>query len=112
MEDSQVESRTWASCVHVKSLQSCPMLYAPMDCGPPCSSVGGILQAGMLEWVAWPSSMGSSQPGDQTCVSYVYLMGRWVLYHERHLGSPGDRYSVGPGTEGVEEMSSGRDPRS
>ena len=46
---------------------------------------GGILKAGMLEWVAGPSSMGSSQPRDQTCVSYVYPMGRWVLYRERHL---------------------------
>ena len=33
-----------------------------MDCSPPGSSVHGILQARMLEWVAMPSSKGSSQP--------------------------------------------------
>ena len=35
----------------------------PMDCSPPGSSVHGILQARILEWVAMPSSRGSSQPG-------------------------------------------------
>ena len=34
----------------------------PMDCSPPGSSVHGILQAKILEWVAMPSSRGSSQP--------------------------------------------------
>jgi len=37
-----------------------------MDCGPPGSSVHGIFQAGMLEWVAISSSRGSSQTRDQT----------------------------------------------
>ena len=46
-----------------KSLQSCLTLWNPMDCGPPGSSVYGILQARTLEWVAVPSSRGSSQPG-------------------------------------------------
>ena len=41
----------------------------PMDCSPPGSSVHGILQARILEWVAIPLSRGSSQPKDQTCVS-------------------------------------------
>ena len=49
-----------------------------MDCGPPGSSVHGILQARILEWVALSSSKGSSQPRDQTHVSCI---GRWVLYH-------------------------------
>ena len=35
-----------------KSLQSCPTLYDPMDCSPPGSSVCGIFQARVLEWVA------------------------------------------------------------
>ena len=47
----------------------CLTLCNPMDCSPPGSSVQGILQAAMLEWVAMPSSRGSSQPRDQTCVS-------------------------------------------
>ena len=48
----------------------------------------GILQARILEWVAMPSSRGSSWPRDWTRVSYVSWTGRRVLYHERHLGSP------------------------
>ena len=39
-----------------------------------------------------PSSRGSSWPRDQTCVSYVSCIGRWVLYHLCHLGSPSKRY--------------------
>ena len=54
-----------------KSLQSCPTLCDPRDCSPPASSVHGILQARILEWVAVPSSRGSSHPGDQTRVSYI-----------------------------------------
>ena len=45
----------------------------PMDCSPPGSSVHAILQARMLEWVAMPSSRGSSRPRDQNCVSYRLL---------------------------------------
>ena len=51
--------------------QSCPTLCNPVDCSPPGSSVGGILQARILEWVAMPSSRGSSQPRDQTQVSHT-----------------------------------------
>ena len=40
------------SCLWDKSLQSCPTLCDPMDCSLPCSSVHGILQPGILEWVA------------------------------------------------------------
>ena len=40
-----------------------------MDCSPPGSSVHGMLQARVLEWVAMSFSRGSSQPRDQTCVS-------------------------------------------
>ena len=39
-------------CVCAKSFQSCPILYDPMDCSPPVSSVHGIFQARLLEWVA------------------------------------------------------------
>ena len=52
-----------------------------MDCSLPGSSVHGILQARILEWVAIPFSRGSSQPRDQTQVSCI--VGRfftiWVL---------------------------------
>ena len=46
----------------------------PMDCSPPGSSVHGIFQARILEYVAISSSRGSSQPTDQThvsCVSFI-----------------------------------------
>ena len=49
--------------------QSCPTLCDPMDCSPPGSSVHGILQARILEWVAIPFSRVSSPPGDWTQVS-------------------------------------------
>ena len=47
-------------------VESCPTLSNPMDCGPPGSSVHGILQARVLEWDAIPFSRGSSQPRDWT----------------------------------------------
>ena len=49
------------ACVHAKSLQSCPTLCDPMDHHLSGSSAHGILQARTLEWVAMPSSRGSSQ---------------------------------------------------
>jgi len=42
----------------LRSLQSCPTLYDPMDCNLPGSSVHGIVQAKILEWIAMPSSRG------------------------------------------------------
>ena len=53
-----------SSCMHAKSLQSCLTLCDPMDYTPPCSSVQGIFQARILEWVAIPSLRGSSQAKD------------------------------------------------
>ena len=46
-----------------KSLQLCPTLCNPMDCSSPGSSVHGILQARVLEWVATSFSRESSGPG-------------------------------------------------
>ena len=48
--------------------QVSPSLCNPMDCSPPGSSVHETLQASVLEWVAMPSSRGSSQPRNQTGV--------------------------------------------
>ena len=61
--------------------QSCPILLWPMDCGPPGSSVHGILQARILESVAVPFSRGSSRPRDQTHISCVSCLCRQILYH-------------------------------
>ena len=52
-----------------------------MDCSSPGTSIPGILQARMLEWVATSSSRGSSGPRNQTRISYVSHIVRWVLYH-------------------------------
>ena len=49
-------------CVHAKSLQLCLTLCDPVDCSLSDSSVCGILQARILEWVAVSFSRGSSQP--------------------------------------------------
>ena len=68
-------------CVCAKLLQSCLTLCNPMDCSPTGSSVHGILQARILEWIAVPFSRWSSLPRDWTRISYVSSIGRWVLYH-------------------------------
>ena len=51
--------------------QSCPTLCDPMDCSLPGSSVHGIFQARVLEWVAISFSRASSQPRDQTRISHT-----------------------------------------
>ena len=51
--------------------QSCPTLCDPMDCSLSGSSVHGIFQARMLEWIAISFSRGSSQPRNQTRVSHI-----------------------------------------
>ena len=49
-------------CMHARSLQSCLTLCDPLDFSPPGSSVYGILQARLLEWVAMSSSRDLSDP--------------------------------------------------
>ena len=51
--------------------QSCPTLWGPTDCSPPDSSLHGILQARILEWVALPSFRGSSQTRGWTQVTGI-----------------------------------------
>ena len=58
-------------CKKVLVAQSCPTLCDPMDYSSPGSSVHGIFQAGILEWVTVPFSRGSSQSRDQTQVSHI-----------------------------------------
>ena len=63
---------------------SCVWLFAdsdPKDCSLPGSSVHGILQARILEWVAISSSRASSWPRDRNHISYISCIGTWVLYH-------------------------------
>ena len=61
----------------IEVTQSCPTLCDPVDCSPPSSSIHGILQARILEWVAIFFSRGSSRPGGRTHISCI---GRRILY--------------------------------
>ena len=61
----------WVSEWVSEGAQSCPTLCDPVDCSPPGSPVHGILQAGILEWVAISFSRGSSRPKDRTQVSRI-----------------------------------------
>ena len=64
--------------------QSCLTLCDPVDCSPPGSSVHGILQARILEWVAISFSRGSFQPRDWTHLPHF----RESFYQLSHQGSP------------------------
>ena len=46
-------------------------LYDPINCSPSDSSVHGIVQVRILEWVAMPFAKGSSLPRDRTWTSYI-----------------------------------------
>ena len=67
-------------CSCMKSLQLCLTLCDPMDHSPPDSSVHGILQRKILEWVAMPSSRGSSRPQGSNRSLLHPLHWRQVLY--------------------------------
>ena len=71
-----------SSCVRACSVtQLCPTVCNPMDYSLPDSSIHGIFQARILEWVTISYSRGSSQHMDQTQVSCVSYIDRWILYH-------------------------------
>ena len=57
------------------------LFTTPMDYSPPGSSVHGIIQARILEWVVISYSRGSSWPRDWTCVCCISCIGRQILYH-------------------------------
>ena len=89
---SHIQKRTfygWARdlesylCVCVLVAQWCPTLCDPMDCGPPGSSVHGILQARILQWVAIAFSRETSLHRAPTLVSC-----RQIIYHLSHQGNP------------------------
>ena len=65
-------------------------LYSSTDCNIPGSSVHGILQARILEWVAMPSSRGSSQSRDGTRVSCIdrQIIFCWVTREEELILIP------------------------
>ena len=61
--------------------QLCLTFWDSRNCSRPGSSVHEVFQARILEWLAMPTSRGSSQPRDQTCVSCISCTGRQILYH-------------------------------
>ena len=83
-----LSSSSSSMCYEVKVSQSCPTLCSPMG-----YIIHGILQARILEWVAFLSSRGSSQPRDQTQVSciagrffscWAWLKHTQVVHHFQH----------------------------
>ena len=77
------------ACIHTHTnenwvlvTESFPTLCDAMDCTPPGSSIHGILQAWILEWVAIPFSRGSSWPRDQTWVSHISKQIHYCLNHQ------------------------------
>ena len=75
--------------------QLCPTLCDTVDCSPPGSSLHGILQARILEWIAISFSRGSSQPRDGTWVSCIAGR-RFTLYSKActETGMPKPRVSA------------------
>ena len=71
--------------------QSCPTLCNPMDCSLPGSSVHGIFQAIVLEWIAISFSRGSSQPRDRTRVSRI-IDRRFTVWATSQKGTIKQRY--------------------
>ena len=62
----------------------------PMEYSPPGSSIHGISQAWILEWIAISFSTGSSQPRDQTCISWVgrQILSRWATQKAHDHDTP------------------------
>ena len=81
----------WCMCMYVRARARAQLLSGiwlfchPMGCSLPGSSVHGILQGGILEWVAISSSRGSSWPRDQTQISCTADR---FFYHQSHQGNP------------------------
>ena len=73
--------RPWNLCYCCLVAKLCPALLGPIDCSPPGSSIHGISEARILEWVAISFPRGTSQSRDQAHITCVSSTGRWVLYH-------------------------------
>ena len=95
-----------SNIIHTESevlvAQSCPTLCDPIECSLPGSSVHGILQARILEWVAILFSRGSSQPRDWThdsCIAGGFFT-VWAIYYlylkttQMAINSRVDKYIV------------------
>ena len=79
---------SFKACCCCLITKSCLTLCDPVGYSTPGSSVHGIFQARILEWVAMLSSRGSSQPRDWNNTSCISCTGRQILYPLSHQGSP------------------------
>ena len=68
----------YARVLHAQSFRT---LWDPIDCCPPSSSLHGISQARILEWVAISFSRAFSQPRNLTYQSFICCIGRQIVYH-------------------------------
>ena len=78
--------------MRAQSLSLVWLFGEPMDYSPPGSSVPGISQARILEWVAISFSRESSWPRDQTQVSCISCVGRQILHHCATWEAPKTKY--------------------
>ena len=75
---TSLQTVSMRACMRAMLLQSCSTLFDPMNPDPPGSSVHGILQARILEWVAMPASRGFSWSRGWIHISCI---GRWIPYY-------------------------------
>ena len=88
-----LEGSVYINCKWVSEVaQSCLTLCDTVDCSPAGSSIHGILQARILEWVAISFSRGSSLPRDWTQISHI--AGRFFSSWAK--GSPKDLLAISP----------------
>ena len=73
--------------------QLCLILFDPVNCSPPGSSIHGVLQTRILEWVATPFSRGSSWPSNQTRDSRI-TGGFFTVWATRETPYPHDIYFI------------------
>ena len=95
------------TCLHQSQLAGmCPTLCSPMDCSPPGSSVHGILQARLLEWVAIPFSRGILRTqGSDLCIltspalagGFFTTSATWEVQEVRSLKPHPERLILGLG---------------
>ena len=83
----------WFACVCFLVTQLYLTLCDPMDCSPPGSSIHGIFQVKVLEWIAIGFSRGSSQPRDGTWVSRI-VGRRFTVWANRELCSFVEGYDI------------------
>ena len=103
LEEKPWQTYQWTSEIS----QLCPTLCDPMDCSLPASSIHGIFQARVLEWVAISFSRGSSQPREDLGFPAGLLHCRQTLYiwatkeehikKQRHYFANKDPYSLSYG---------------